>query len=62
MKWEYKVHKVKTGGMNPPNLDNFTEKDLNGLGSNGWELIQVVPLGASGDTRQVYFYFKRPRG
>jgi hypothetical protein len=45
MKWEYKSKRVW-----------LAEHELNALGKEGWELIQVLQL-MSGD---VYFLFKRP--
>ncbi len=60
MPWQYKVLKVKTGGMVVPNLDGLTESDLNTLGQQEWELVNSIPMAkGGGQVEQVYFYFKR---
>ncbi len=58
--WEYRIEKVKTGGMVVPNLDAITNEWLNQFGKASWELVQVVPLPRGGGTvEQVYLFFKR---
>jgi len=58
--WEYQVQKVKTGGLNTPNLDSVTSATLTMTAKQGWRLVQVVPLPKTGGTiEQVYFYFER---
>ena len=48
--WEYKVltHKITAKKKSP------TEKDLNALGEEGWELT-----GIHSGEEQIHFYFKR---
>ena len=49
MKWEYKVIKVDTTGFSGGKLDeNKIELLLNGLGQQGWELVNTF------DTNQHY--------
>ena len=47
-KWEYAT---------VPLLIHATKQILDNLGSDGWELVQVVPGPSGGD--QVVAYFKR---
>ena len=58
--WEYKVTRVETTGKNNPNLDNLEESDLNELGRDGWELVDVAVVN-SGNSKSfaAYFFFKR---
>ena len=58
--WEYKVVKEEAEGIVFPNVDGISETFLNGMGRDGWELVQVVNLARwTGRTTVVYFYFKR---
>ena len=58
--WEYKVVTAQYGA--PP--ASLTERDLNKLGAEGWELIETraleLPQGAAREYRTDYF-FKRAR-
>jgi hypothetical protein len=49
-KWEYKL---LSGG----HVDADT---LNNLGKQGWELVAVESLSASGNWSETIYYFKRP--
>ena len=60
--WEYKVTSVKCGGANNANLDDLNSSDLDTLGQDGWELVDVESLTSKGGKSfQAYFIFKRPR-
>ena len=60
MEWEYRVIKKEAEGMIFPNIDVIDKRFLDGLGKEGWELIQMVPIGRQlGRTVAVHFYFKR---
>ncbi len=48
--WEY---------LTAPLLVHATKQILDNFGSDGWELVQVVPGPAGGD--QLVAYFQRPR-
>ncbi len=50
-KWEYAT---------APLLIHATKQILDNWGSDGWELVQVVPGPGGGD--QLVAYFKRPLG
>ena len=50
-KWEYFV---------APILSHIAQQLLNNFGSDGWELVQIVP-GPAGN-ENVVAYFKRPTG
>ena len=49
-KWEY---------FTAPVLSHVAQQILNNFGSEGWELVQVVPGPGGGD--QLVAYFKRAR-
>ena len=58
--WEYKVTRVETTGNLNPNLDNLKESDLNEIGRDGWELVDVAVLNSKGSKSfAAYFFFKR---
>ncbi len=48
--WEY---------LTAPLLVHATKQILDNFGSDGWELVQVVP--GPGGSDQLVAYFKRPR-
>lgn len=41
--------------------DDGLAKRIVGLGSEGWELVAVVPVAKDGTTVKTVFYFKRPK-
>lgn len=47
--WEYKI-------LNSRSINNI-EDEINKLGNQGWELVNVVSIGGSG----VDYNFKRPK-
>ncbi|MGE7667401.1 DUF4177 domain-containing protein [Ureibacillus composti] len=66
MKWEYKIHDEKKRDiLSDTNLT--VEEQINELGTEGWELVSVIPIiggysdGREGyvDTRYMKFIFKR---
>ncbi|MDP2909263.1 MAG: DUF4177 domain-containing protein [Nanoarchaeota archaeon] len=63
MKWQYKVIKLRTGTvMQNKALDKWNE-ELNELGKDGWELVDVIPmhaqLGLAGSTPEIRCFLKR---
>lgn len=62
--WQYKVTRVRCKGANNPNLDDLKESDLDRLGEQGWELVDVAVLnsGGGGKSFEAYFFFKRAGG
>jgi hypothetical protein len=50
VKWEYKQSICDLGKE-----EALTEKELNELGANGWELA-----GVFSESGKAYYYFKRP--
>lgn len=68
MKYEYKTYSPKLVGLVNKKIDpNEVEAELNALGEQGWELINVVAttgnMGVSwgGTTSGIIYYFKRQR-
>ena len=61
--WEYKTIKVDTKGMMGGILDVAAfDSLLNGLGSDGWEMIAAFDTNQSyGASREAIAVFKRPR-
>lgn len=60
IRWEYKVEKVSIGGMIDPNIDKVDARWLNPFGTQGWELVTVIPMNRGGGlTVAAYFVFKR---
>lgn len=65
MQYEYKIIIPKTSGFFTKKPAEAAETELNELGSQGWELVAVVPLqGASartygGATNGFAYHFKR---
>lgn len=55
--WEYKIVDL-SGGMFGSKVDSPTERDLNELGDNGWELSTTMADGTHHDNKLV---FKRPK-
>jgi hypothetical protein len=53
--WEYKV--VEKIGMEPPGLSD-SQRGLNQLGADGWELVQFIRN--EGEIRGIWI-FKRPK-
>lgn len=62
MKWEYTTVKVDTKGFVSVKFDNASfEQILNGLGQQGWELVNVFDTNMDGGkTRHVVAVLKRP--
>lgn len=64
MSWEYKVIKFRFGLYNN---DEALQGTLNKLGSDGWELVSVVPIvegssdegSGSIDTNDIKLFLKR---
>ena len=62
MKWEYCQMEVKTKGFATSRIPDDCATELNALGREGWELVQVVPTArAFGRTDYVTFILKRER-
>ena len=64
MKWEYKTATMEPKGWLKSKVDSQkTDALLNKLGSQGWELVSVLPLaqnmGYAGKTGSIAFMFKR---
>ena len=58
--WEYKIVKIEAKGILFPNVDSLDERELNSLGRQGWELVQIVDMTKGGGrTSAMYMYFKR---
>jgi hypothetical protein len=56
-KWEYKryisdVHEVAEDGF---------EQKLNAFGQDGWDLVASFDRERGGNSKEVFFLFKRPR-
>lgn len=60
-RWEYKSLKVATKGFAGGILElEIFEKELNNLGSQGWELVSCFDTNqAQGASREVVAVFKR---
>lgn len=64
-KWEYKVITPKMEGWIKKKVSADTFEELNELGVQGWELINVVPVTANtgtswgGTTASFVFFLKR---
>lgn len=63
-KWEYKIINISVGGWISIGLDpGKTQKELNKLGNDGWELVSTLPItqayGKGSRTHRVNFIFKR---
>jgi hypothetical protein len=55
-KWEYKVVRYPGGA-----IPERQERELHGLGIEGWELVSVaVGTTAPGNTTDFFYYLKRP--
>ena len=68
VKWEYKVVPIKTrihskhiGGGNKPEMENV-QNDLNLLGKDGWELVNVQDVSLTDGRRFTVAYLKRQKG
>jgi len=61
-KFEYKTMEVKSK-IGFTNISIETEelsKNLNQLGSQGWELVTATPITLNGSSYRIYYTFKRP--
>ncbi|MBZ5587587.1 MAG: DUF4177 domain-containing protein [Acidobacteriia bacterium] len=57
--WEYRIINVRSENYR---LDPLKEKDLNGLGEDGWELVGITAINfKTGATDHIGMVFKRPR-
>jgi hypothetical protein len=56
MKWEYEVYL----------MDFLDRKDIrdtfNNWGTDGWELVQIIPIGQTAPTTRIAAVFKKPVG
>ena len=61
MKWEYRQLDARTGGFFKPRLTADCFDQLNRLATEGWELVQAVPLAGlpQGRTDRVSFILRR---
>ena len=61
-KYEYKVILLQTGFRQKKGGERW-EEELNRLGKEGWELVEVIPmhvqLGFAGSTPQIRCFLKR---
>jgi Domain of unknown function (DUF4177) len=56
--WEYKIINVRSENYR---LDPNAAKDLNALGSDGWELVSITSVNfKTGATDNIALVFKRP--
>jgi len=62
VKWEYRVETTEVGGTVQRNLDKMTNKWLNELGNNGWELVGITTLNVGNGltSKLASLVFKRP--
>jgi hypothetical protein len=51
-KWEYKTTQIE---------DYYSEKELNIIGDDGWELVQVNFTHVGGSSQVCFGIFKRPK-
>ncbi len=51
MKWEYKCLTLPPAGTIPEDAI----EDLNKLGADGWELVQLIPKERDGEGRNIAF-------
>ena len=62
-KFEYKVVVFQTGIIRQKKAVDNWEDELNKLGKDGWELVEVIPMvasiGAFGSTPQIRCFLKR---
>lgn len=61
--WEYRVLWMDMGTMSLQNLGSIVEgidRELNSLGTKGWELVFVQPLGGKYG-HDVAYILKRPK-
>lgn len=60
-KYEYKIVAVEPKGIVGGKMDIASyEKDLNGMGADGWELVGTMPVAQSyGSTSLALTIFKR---
>ncbi len=63
MQWEYKTLKHKTKGIFGGKFEeNELDRLLNGLGTEGWELVNAFGTNEGyGSTREVVLIMKRQR-
>jgi hypothetical protein len=54
MKWEY----LEVRGI--ADKEGIVPVELSKLGSEGWELVTIVPFTQGGFTRYYDYFFKRP--
>ncbi|MGE5233065.1 MAG: DUF4177 domain-containing protein [Acidobacteriota bacterium] len=60
MKWEYKIINIRSENYR---LDPNAAKDLNALGTDGWELVSITSVNfKTGATDNIAMVFKRPAG
>lgn len=62
MNWEYKVQNfvAEINGMDMGNVNEILQNFLNENGTEGWELISLMPLEPNKITN-VKLVFKRPK-
>ncbi len=65
-KWEYKIISFEVKGWINKKIDPETERALNELGSSGWELTSVAPIGGGtggwgAETSKFAFIVKRKK-
>lgn len=58
--WEYKIVKTEKSFWSGEDKSD-TEKILNDLGRDGWDLVSVIPLSQGGSTNGLQCFFKRKR-
>jgi len=63
MDWEYYTLKMKVAGFWGTKIDTQEiDGALNGLGSEGWELVSVIPVTQTyGIVKELVMVFKRQR-
>lgn len=40
--------------------DDLLENDLNGMGLEGWDLVEKIQINQGGSTKKILLIFKRP--
>lgn len=65
--WEYKVeefeYKVQLNGLFIENTDEILEKFLNEKGSDGWNLVNTIPIYEEGKSEilKIKLFYKRQK-